>query len=44
VNYGNGTVSKFTPSQLGTSGAPVPDVSIPGTEDENYQVIFGPAS
>jgi DNA-binding beta-propeller fold protein YncE len=44
VNYSDGTVSKFTPSQLGASGAPVPAVSELGTEDENYQIIFGPAS
>jgi sugar lactone lactonase YvrE len=44
VNYNDGTVSKFTPSQLGTSGAPVPAVSEQGTEEEDYQIIFGPAS
>jgi DNA-binding beta-propeller fold protein YncE len=44
VNYSDGTVSKFTPSQLGASGAPVPAVSELGTETENYQIIFGPAS
>ena len=44
MNVADGTISKFTPKQLKRSGAPVPKVSVTGTQDDNYQIIFGPAS
>jgi hypothetical protein len=36
--------AKFTAKQLKASGAPVPKVSVTGTQNDNYQIIFGPAS
>jgi hypothetical protein len=44
MNYGNGTIAKFTPKELKASGAPVPKVSVTGTDTENQQIIFGSAS
>ena len=42
-NYYNGTIAKFTPKQLKVSGAPVPKVVVTGAENDNNQIIFGPA-
>ena len=44
MNYTNGTIAKFTPKQFKASGTPVPMVSLTGSETENQQIIFGPAS
>lgn len=44
MNYSDGTILEFTPQQLKASGAPVPKVSVTGSETENYQIIFGPSS
>jgi hypothetical protein len=44
MNVADGTIAKFTANQLKKSGAPVPKVSLTGTQDDNYQIIFGPAS
>jgi streptogramin lyase len=47
MNYGNGTIAKFTPKQLknlSKNGAPAPKVSLTGAEIDSYQIIFGPAS
>jgi ligand-binding sensor domain-containing protein len=44
MNYSNGTILEFTPQQLKASGAPVPTVSVTGSETTNYQIIFGPSS
>jgi len=44
TNITNGTIAKFTPKQLKASGAPIPKVSVTGTETEPFQIIFGPAS
>jgi hypothetical protein len=44
MNYNNGTILEFTPQQLKASGAPVPKVSVTGSETTNYQIIFGPSS
>jgi hypothetical protein len=44
MNVADGTIAKFTAKQLKVSGAPVPKVSVTGTQNDNYQIIFGPAS
>jgi sugar lactone lactonase YvrE len=44
MNYSDGTILEFTPQQLKASGAPVPKVSVTGSENFNYQIIFGPSS
>lgn len=42
-NFG-GTIFEFTAKQLKASGKPVPKSTVTGTEDGEFQIIFGPAS
>ncbi len=44
MNINDGTIAKFTAKQLKVSGAPIPKVAVTGTETNNYQITFGPAS
>ena len=44
MNFNNGTIAKFTPKQLKANGAPVPEVSVTGSESGNAQIVFGPSS
>ncbi len=39
----DGTIAKFTAKQLKANGAPVPKVVVTGAENDNNQIIFGPA-
>ncbi len=39
----DGTIAKFTAKQLKANGAPVPKVVLTGAENDNNQIIFGPA-
>ncbi|MGA6971660.1 MAG: hypothetical protein WBY93_08540 [Candidatus Binatus sp.] len=42
TNFDGGSISKFTPNQLKTSGAPVPPVFLTGEAYNSYELIFGP--
>jgi hypothetical protein len=42
-NFG-GTIFELTAKQLKTSGMPVPKTTVTGTQDGEFQIIFGPAS
>ena len=44
VNYNNGTIDKFTPSQIKVSGSPTPEVSLTDVSPGNAEISFGPAS
>ena len=44
MNWGNGVIAEFKPTQLRASGAPVPKVTVTGTENLNVQISFGPGS
>jgi hypothetical protein len=44
MNFNDGTIAKFLTKQLKVSGAPIPEISVTGSENDNYQIIFGPAS
>ena len=43
TTFEDGTIAKFTSKQLKASGAPVPKVEVTGAENDNNQIIFGPA-
>ena len=43
TTFEDGTIAKFTAKQLKASGAPVPKVVVTGAENDNNQIIFGPA-
>lgn len=42
-NYSSGNISMFIPSQIKSSGAPVPKVFLKGAAIDAYQLTFGPA-
>ena len=45
MDWNNGTIGEFTPKQLKVGGYLPPKVYVPGgTQTENEQIIFGPAS
>jgi len=44
TNFNDGTIAKFLTKQLKVSGAPIPKISVTGSENDNYQIVFGPAS
>ena len=43
TTFEDGTIAKFTAKQLKATGAPVPKVVVTGAENDNNQIIFGPA-
>ena len=42
LNYSDGTLNEFVPSQMMSSGSPVPKVSLSNTSSDAYQITFGP--
>ena len=42
LNYNDGTLNEFVPSQIMSSGSPTPKVSLSNTSSDAYQITFGP--